>query len=76
MSKITADSLMTLEAYAKARVSYRAQVISHKKTRSLPLGAHVTLIFEDEITIRYQIQEMLRVESIFEEDGIRGELDS
>jgi len=76
MPKITADSLMTLEAYAKARVSYRAQVIAHKKTRSLSLGAHVTLVFEDELTIRYQIQEMLRVERIFEEDGIRGELDS
>ncbi len=76
MAKITADSLMTLEAYAKARSNYRAKVIAHKKNRSLPLGEHVTLVFEDEFTIRYQIQEMLRVERIFEEDGIRGELDS
>src|SRR5688500_2086705 len=76
MPKISTDSLMTLEAYAKARKDYRARVIAHKKNRSLPLGAHVTLVFEDELTIRYQIQEMLRVERIFEEDGIRDELDS
>lgn len=76
MPKITADSLMTLEAYSKAREDYRARVIAHKKNRSLPLGDHVTLIFEDELTIRYQIQEMLRVERIFEQDGIRDELDS
>src|SRR6188508_2844454 len=76
MPKITADSLMTLEAYAKARKDYRAKVIAHKKNRSLPLGDHVTLIFEDELTIRYQIQEMLRVERIFEEAGIRDELDA
>ncbi len=76
MPKITADSLMTLEAYAKARKEYRAKVIAHKKNRSLPLGDHVTLLFEDELTIRYQVQEMLRVERIFEEEGIRDELDS
>ena len=76
MPKITADSLMTLEAYAKARPDYRAKVIAHKKSRSLPLGGHITLLFEDELTIRYQVQEMLRVERIFEEDGIRDELDA
>ena len=76
MPQITAQSLMTLEAYAKARKDFRAQVIAHKKNRTLCLGEHVTLIFEDELTIRYQIQEMLRVERIFEEEGIREELEA
>jgi hypothetical protein len=73
--KITRDSLMTLEAYAKARPEFRKRVIEHKKLRTLALGNHVTLIFEDELTIRYQIQEMLRIEKIFEE-GILHELES
>lgn len=72
--KIRPDSLMTLEAYAKARKEFRAKVIAHKKNRTVALGNHLTLIFEDEITIRYQVQEMLRVERIFEEEGIRDEL--
>ncbi len=76
MPRITPDSLMTLEAYARARADFRAKVIAHKKNRTLSLGEHVTLIFEDELTIRYQIQEMLRVERIFEEAGIRDELDA
>ena len=76
MPRITPQSLMTLEAYAKARKDFRAQVIAHKKDRTAALGEHVTLIFEDELTIRYQIQEMLRVERIFEEEGIRDELDA
>ena len=76
MPRITHDSLMTLEAYAKARKDFRTQVLAHKKNRTVPLGEHVTLIFEDELTIRYQIQEMLRVERIFEETGIRDELDA
>ncbi len=76
MEKISRDSLMTLEAYAKARKDFRARVIAHKKNRTLPLGEHVTLIFEDELTIRYQVQEMLRVERIFEEEGIQDELDA
>ena len=67
MHKISRDSLMTLEAYAKARKDFRAQVIAHKKNRTVHLGEHVTLIFEDELTIRYQVQEMLRIEKIFEE---------
>ena len=74
MPQITRDSLMTLEAYAKARPEFRARVVAHKKNRTLALGEHVTLIFEDELTIRYQVQEMLRAERIFEEEGIRGEL--
>ena len=76
MQKVTRESLMTLEAYAKARKDFRAQVIAHKKDRTVRLGQHVTLIFEDELTIRYQIQEMLRVERIFEEDGIQDELEA
>jgi hypothetical protein len=67
---------MTLEAYAKARKDFRAKVIAHKKDRTAHLGEHVTLIFEDELTIRYQVQEMLRVERIFEEEGIQDELDA
>ena len=76
MPHISADSLLTLEAYAKARKDFRARVLAHKKNRTVSLGEHVTLIFEDELTIRYQIQEMLRVERIFEEAGIRDELDA
>ena len=76
MPKISRDSLMTLEAYARARKDFRAQVIAHKKDRTVALGEHVTLIFEDELTIRYQVQEMLRVEKIFEEQGIQDELDA
>jgi hypothetical protein len=76
MPQITPDSLLTLEAYAKARKDFRAQVLAHKKYRTVSLGEHVTLIFEDELTIRYQVQEMLRVERIFEEAGIRDELDA
>ncbi|MBM3340344.1 MAG: DUF3501 family protein [Betaproteobacteria bacterium] len=75
-TKITRDSLMTLETYAKARPEFRKRVIEHKKLRTLALGEHVTLIFEDELTIRYQIQEMLRIEKIFEEEGILHELES
>ena len=76
MPKITRDSLMTLEAYAKARKDFRARVLEHKKPRSVALGAHVTLLFEDELTIRYQVQEMLRIEKTFEEAGIQDELDA
>jgi hypothetical protein len=76
MPKVTRDSLMTLEAYAKARPDFRRKVIDHKRHRSVALGDHVTLIFEDELTVRYQIQEMLRIEKIFEEDGICHELEA
>ncbi|GDX59236.1 MAG: hypothetical protein JW384_00548 [Nitrosomonadaceae bacterium] len=74
MPKISRDSLMTLETYSKERQEFRARVMSHKKNRRVQLGKNVTLIFEDELTIRYQIQEMLRVEKIFEEAGILDEL--
>jgi len=76
MPKIARDSLMTLEAYAKARNEFRAKVLAHKKNRTVHLGSHVTLLFEDELTMRYQVQEMLRVERIFEEAEIQHELDS
>ena len=76
MNRIERDSLMTLEAYARARPEFRARVLSHKKNRTLALGANVTLIFEDELTIRYQVQEMLRVEKTFEERGILDELEA
>src|SRR5258706_8358531 len=76
MARITRDSLMTLEAYARERNDFRAKVILHKKNRSIHLGDHVTLLFEDELTIRYQVQEMLRVEKIFEEAGIEEELEA
>jgi Protein of unknown function (DUF3501) len=76
MPKISRDSLMTLEAYAKARKDFRAKVIAHKKARTVHLGDHVTLLFEDELTVRYQVQEMLRIEKIFEDEGIQDELDA
>ena len=76
MPPITPESLMPLETYAKARQDYRTRVMAHKKQRTVALGPDITLIFEDELTIRYQVQEMLRIERIFEEAGIRDELDT
>ncbi len=76
MPKLSRESLLTLEAYAKARKDFRAQVIAHKKHRTVHLGEHVTLLFEDELTMRYQVQEMLRAEKIFEEAAIQEEIDA
>ncbi|HXC40689.1 MAG TPA: DUF3501 family protein [Burkholderiales bacterium] len=76
MSKIQRDSLLTLEAYSRERPRIRAEVMAHKQNRRLQIGGHVTLIFEDEMTIRYQVQEMLRAERIFEDAAIREELDA
>src|SRR4051812_46812420 len=73
---IKRESLLSLEAYARERNVFRARVMEHKKRRTVQLGDHITLLFEDELTIRYQVQEMLRIERIFEEDGIQGELDA
>ena len=67
---------MSLETYARERSAFRDKVIQHKKRRTVRLGEHLTLLFEDELTIRYQVQEMLRVERIFEEAGIQGELEA
>ena len=76
MPQITRDSIMTLETYAKARKEFRTQVMAHKKNRKVYLGENVTLIFEDELTIRYQVQEMLLAEKIFEEKGILEEMNA
>ena len=73
---IDRSSLLTLEAYAKIRKSSRAEAIAHRKRRSVALGDHVTLQFEDEQTIRRQIQEMLHIEKIFDEEGIQSEIDA
>ncbi|WP_395064103.1 DUF3501 family protein [Paraburkholderia silvatlantica] len=71
---IARNSLLTLEAYARVRGDMRKRIIEHKKQRVVSLGNHLTFLFEDETTIRYQIQEMLHIEKIFDEDGIQGEL--
>ena len=76
MPTIARDSLLSLESYAKQRTEFRARVLEHKKHRTVAIGEHVTLIFEDELTIRYQVQEMLRIERTFEEQGIQDELDA
>jgi len=76
MPKITRNSIMTLEDYAKTRQDFRTKVMLHKKNRRIPLGKNITLIFEDELTIRYQIQEMLRIEKVFEEEGIIDEIEA
>ncbi len=75
MPQISRESLLSLESYARERNAFRSRVIAHKNTRSVLLGEHVQLLFEDELTIRYQVQEMLRIERIFEDEGIQGELD-
>ncbi|MGZ8228130.1 MAG: DUF3501 family protein [Burkholderiales bacterium] len=74
VAAITRESLWSLERYAKERSQFRARVMAHKKNRTVRLGAHLTLIFEDELTVRYQIQEMLRAERLFEDDAIHAEL--
>jgi len=76
MRQIERQSLLTLEDYARQRNEFRAKVIAHKKVRTVHLGGNVTLQFEDELTVRYQVQEMLRIERIFEDEGIREELDA
>ena len=76
MPPFSRDSLLTLEAYARQREEFRARVLAHKRHRTLHIGPHVTLIFEDELTVRYQIQEMLRIERTFDEEGIRAELEA
>lgn len=74
--KIARESLMSLETYAKERADFRHKALPHKKARTVFIGPNVTLLFEDELTIRYQIQEMLRIERTFEEDGIQDELEA
>ena len=69
------EDLYSLEQYARLRPEFRARVIEHKKQRRLPLGEHAALYFEDALTMQYQVQEMLRIERIFEPEGIQDELD-
>jgi hypothetical protein len=76
MLSLSRSDLMSLEQYAAQRGDFRARVMEHKKSRQVPIGAHATLYFEDRLTMQYQIQEMLRVERIFEADGIQEELDA
>ncbi len=76
MQKLTQGDLLTLEAYAQERNAFRTRVLAHKQQRTVHLGAHITLIFEDRLTIQYQVQEMLRIERIFESAGIAEELDA
>ncbi|USD36578.1 MULTISPECIES: DUF3501 family protein [Ferrimonas] len=76
MSKLTRDQLWSLETYAEKRPLFRRQIMEHKRLRQLQLGEHIRLSFEDALTIRYQIQEMLRIEGIFERAGIQEELDA
>ena len=74
MKKLTRDDLYSLEEYAKTRADFRARVMQHKKNRSVAVGPHATLYFEDRLTMHYQVQEMLRAERIFEPAEIEGEL--
>ena len=76
MNKLSRSDLMPLERYAAERAGFRAKVIAHRKLRSLALGEHASLIFEDRLTVQYQVQEMLRIEHIFQASGIQGELDA
>jgi hypothetical protein len=76
MDKISRESLWSLEHYARIRNQFRAEVMAHKKVRRVALGENMMLIFENEKTIRYQIQEILRIEKTFEEEGIQDELDA
>ena len=75
MSKLSRTDLLSLEDYTQGRNEFRAKVMEHKKTRRLPIGEHATLYFEDALTMQYQVQEMLRIERIFEPEGIQDELD-
>lgn len=74
MSKLSRNDLMSLETYAAERAEFRGKVLSHKKNRNVMIGDHCRLYFEDRLTIQYQIQEMLRIEKIFEAEGIEEEL--
>lgn len=76
MNPLTRSDLYPLEAYALEREAFRSRVIAHKRARKLHLGEHITLLFEDRMTIQYQVQEMLRIERIFEPEAIQEELDA
>ena len=76
MPQLTRDDLMSLEEYAAARPEFRQKVMEHKKNRIVQVGPNATMHFEDALTMQYQIQEMLRIERIFEPEGIQEELDA
>jgi len=76
MSKLGRQDLMSLEQYAEQRQAFREQVMLHKKHRQVAVSEHTTLYFEDQLTMQYQVQEMLRIERIFEADAIQEELDA
>ena len=76
MHKLTRADLLTLEDYAQHRGEFRVRVMAHKKQRTVHIGEHLTLIFEDRLSVQYQVQEMLRIERIFEAVGIQDELDT
>jgi len=76
MNKLSRENLFSLEEYAQRRGEFRAEVMAHKKNRKLALGANASLYFEDALTMQYQVQEMLRIERIFEAEGIQEELDA
>ena len=71
MSKLSRTDLLSLEDYDQGRNAFRARVMEHKKARRLTIGGHATLYFEDALTMQYQVQEMLRIERIFEPEGIQ-----
>ena len=76
MKQLSRDDLMSLEEYSEARVAFRSEVMEHKRDRRIDLGTNAALYFEDSLTIRYQVQEMLRIERIFDAAGIDEELDA
>ena len=76
MEKLTRADLLGLENYAQRRAEFRARAMAHKRQRTVHLGEHLTLVFEDRLSIQYQVQEMLRIERIFEAGGIQDELDA
>jgi hypothetical protein len=76
MKKLTRDDLMSLEEYSEARDAFRSNVLAHKRNRRLELGTNAALYFEDRLTMQYQVQEMLRIERIFEAAGINDELEA
>jgi hypothetical protein len=76
MQKLSINDLLSLERYARERPQFRAKVMEHKRARQLAVGPHSTWLFEDRLTVHYQVQEMLRAERIFEPEGIEEELES
>lgn len=76
LPKLTRNDLMSLEQYSAARKDFRAKVLDHKRRRTVAIGPHATWCFEDQLTVQYQVQEMLRIERIFEAEGIQEELDA